>query len=281
MIYLLIYLAMSGVAFAQAPAIDELVAKARAQVVEFQQAFVLVSFDERYVQRADGELSGVLRGEVRTNLTSAYVIARSADGTGWTPFRDVLRVNGYRVHDRDKRLTDLFEKPSPTTAAQARRIMDESSRYNIGTVLRTINIPVLAILFLLPEHDARFAFEDGGTDRVGRETARVITFEERQYPTLVRTNHGLDQPSSGRFWIDPATGRVLKTEHITEGAEIEATIATTYRWDEKLSMMVPARMDEEYRGYFATGRIRGTATYSNYRRFSVATDEQIVKPPGG
>jgi hypothetical protein len=156
--------------------------------------------------------------------------------------------------------------------------MDESSRHNIGTVLRTINIPVLAILFLMPEHTDRFVFEDAGVERVDRVRARVLAFEERQYPTLVRTNYGLDQPSSGRLWIDPDTGRVLKTEHVTDGAEIEATIITTYRWDGKMAMMVPVRMDEEYRGYFTSGRIRGTATYSNYRRFSVATDEQIGEP---
>ena len=284
LIYLVIYLAMSGSASAQASAVEDLVVKARAYVVEFERAFALVSSDERYTQRAEGELSGSRRGEIRTDLQSVYVIARAADGSGWTPFRDVLRVNGYRVHDRDERLADLFLAPSSSNAAQAGRIMDEGARHNIGTVLRTINIPVLAILFLMPEHEGRFVFEDRGTERVGRETARVLAFEERRYPTIVRTNYGLDQPSMGRIWIDPATGRVLKTEHITEGAEIQATITTMYRWDEKLSMMVPARMDEEYRGYFATGRIRGTATYTNYRRFSVATDEQIGepvrKPPG-
>jgi hypothetical protein len=270
---------------AQAPDVDALVAKARAYVVEFESEFALVSSDERYTQRAEGALSGARRGEVRADLTSVYVIARSADGSGWTPFRDVLRVNGYRVHDRDERLAELFLKPSPTTAAQAARIMAESGRHNIGTVLRTINIPVLAILFLMPEHADRFVFEDAGVERIGRVRARVLAFEERRYPTLVRTNYGLDQPSSGRLWIDPDTGRVLKTEHVTDGAEIEATITTTYRWDGKMAMMVPARMDEEYRGHFVTGRIRGTARYSNYRRFTVVTDETIEsplrKPPGG
>jgi hypothetical protein len=280
-----IWLAMSGAAAAQPAPLDEVLARARAYVVEFEREFALVSSEERYAQRADGELSGARRGEVRTDLRSIYIIARSADGSGWTPFRDVLRVNGNRVHDRDERLAELFLSPSPTSSEQASRIMDESARHNIGSVLRTINVPVLAILFLLPDHAERFVFEDAGVERVGRETARVIAYEERRYPTLVRTSYGLDQPSSGRLWIAPATGRVLKTEHVTDGAEIQATITTTYRWDEALSLMVPARMDEEYRGYFASGRIRGTATYSNYRRFSVVTDERISepsrKPPGG
>jgi hypothetical protein len=274
-------LALPGAASAQAPApdLEAVLAKVRAYVVEFEREFALVSSEERYEQRAEGELSGVRRGgEIRTTLTSAYVIARAADGSGWTPFRDVLRVNGARVHDRDERLAELFLKPDPASTTQARRIMEESSRHNIGTVLRTINIPVLAILFLMPEHAERFVFADAGTERVGRDTARVLRYEERRYPTIVRTNYGLDQPSSGRVWIDPETGRVLRTEHVTEGAEIEAHITTTYRWDDRLRMMVPARMEEEYRGYFAGGRIRGTASYSNYRRFSVATDEQIGEP---
>jgi len=258
--------------------VDALVARAQAYAQEFERAFALVSSEERYSQHAKGDLSGNARGRSETTLQSVYVIARAADGSGWTPFRDVVRVDGHPVHNREERLAELFLTPSAADTAQASRIMEESARHNIGVVRRTINIPVLAILFLMPEHADRFVFEDAGTARVGRDTARVVSFEEQRYPTLVRTTFGVDQPSQGRLWIEPETGRILKTEHVTEGAEIHSVVTTTYRWDETLAMMVPARMDEEYRSYFAGGRIRGTATYANYRRFSVTTDERVAEP---
>lgn len=258
---------------------EQVLARARAYAVEYDRQFSLLASDERYVQRAEGELSGLRRGgELRQELFSAYVIARAPDGSGWTPFRDVLRVNGYRVHDRDQRLAELFLKPSPSSAEQATRIMEEGARHNIGTVHRTINIPVLALLFLMPERAAQFEFTDGGTERVGRDVARVIVFREVRYPTVVRNRFGLDQPSSGRIWVEPATGRVVRTEHVTDGLEIRATVRTTYRADEKLGVMVPARMDEEYRSHFAGGRITGTATYENYRRFTVQTEERLGEP---
>ena len=57
------------------------------------------------------------------------------------PFRDVLEVDGREVGDREARLTRLFLQPAPDALTRAREIAAESARYNIGRVVRTVNLP--------------------------------------------------------------------------------------------------------------------------------------------
>ena len=81
-------------------------------------------------------------------------------------------------------------------------------------------------------------------------------------------------------WIEPDTGRLLRAQVKTRDARIgvlpfDQLIAVEFRPDEKLGMLVPYEMKEE----FFAGRFRegtGTARYSNYRRFRTAV--RIVPP---
>ena len=41
---------------------------------------------------------------------------------------------------------------------QAKRIAAESSRYNVGVLRRTINVPVMSLVFLEPDVQPRFRF---------------------------------------------------------------------------------------------------------------------------
>ena len=77
----------------------------------------------------------------------------------------------------------------------------------------------------------------------------TVTFQERRRPTMIRTLEGEDVDVRGTFWIEPATGRVLKSELRTgEGnrRRIRAVITVTYAPNERLLMLVPVSMDETY-----------------------------------
>jgi hypothetical protein len=94
-------------------------------------------------------------------------------------------------------------------------------------------------------------------------------------PTIILANEA-DAPSSGRYWIDADTGRVLKTELVL-GDNGEIRISTWYRPDERLGIWVPAKMTERYdysnRLYDS---IQCEARYTNFRRFE--TGARIVVP---
>jgi hypothetical protein len=92
-------------------------------------------------------------------------------------------------------------------------------------------------------------------------------------PTLIRTPGGVDLPARGRFWIEPATGAVTRSELILNDIQIRATVTVTYRSDADLGFLVPAEMQEEY--VAIRDEIEGRATYGKFRKFQVNVDETI------
>ena len=107
-------------------------------------------------------------------------------------------------------MVNLLREPSPAAFEDARRLMDETTRYSLGRVTRTINIPALAVQLVQPNLRARFVFTRDGEKAVAGRTAWAMAFEERLRPTLVQTTGGADLPMSGRLWIDLATGTVRR-----------------------------------------------------------------------
>ncbi len=257
-----------------------LVAKAAAYADRFQTEFGSVVAEERYEQRVrrgpGGTTSTRNRGPEDTVLVSDFLLVQ-VPGEGWLPFRDVFERDGSKVRDRQDRLAALFLNGADgSTLDQARRIMNESARYNIGSIERNINTPTLVIQFLTPLHRYRFRFTAAGRDDEGT----VIEFKETERPTFIATGGGRDLPVSGRFWMDAATGTVHKTHLDAVDTSVEAHITVTYRRDEALGLWVPARMDERYRSGPSV-QVTGTATYSRFRRFQVTTSEDVGPPADG
>jgi hypothetical protein len=122
---------------------------------------------------------------------------------GWITFRDVLTVNKRPVRDREERLLKLLQSPEASALAQARRIAQESARFNLGQITRTMNVPDMALEYLQPRHGARIRFE----------TLRDDTIDGRRYAMTGET-------------------------------------------------------------------VDAVARYSDFRRFTVSTDEKLTKPPG-
>ncbi len=263
------------------PGLDTLLERASAYLAEYEKTLSSVVAEERYEQIVQYYLSSAAGGRIasfntwtrRRKLVSDYLLVKVQGLTGWQPFRDVLEVDGDPVGDRDTRLSDLFINQAAQAFDQAARIAEESARYNIGGVSRTINVPTLALVFLSSASRYRFDFRiEGGRKIEGIETAG-IGYRERQRPTLIRTTGDNDLEASGVLFIDPDTGRVIQTVLRTDDGSLQSEITVTFRPDGRLGIWVPARMKELYKG--SSERIEGTATYAKFRRFKVETFEII------
>ncbi len=273
----------------QAPvALDVALDRTATYIDSFIEHFGNVVSEERYQQEAvpvirAGQLGG--RGTMATipptqkrTLRSDFLLVKPEGSADWFPFRDVYEVDGSIIRDREGRLAKLFLKDASSVALdRAREIAQESSRYNIGDVMRTINNPVIALAFLERSYQKRFAFTLGKADPSLGATAWAIEYKEVVRPTLIRGDGDSNLPTSGRAWIDVETGRVLKTEFVIESPSITARVTATFRPDQRLGINVPAEMIEEYKPS-AGGRISGKATYGRFRQFAVRTDETIEKP---
>ena len=250
-----------------------IVARAAQYVDTYQRDFALVVSEEKYEQEARYPAPPLSRGRdltSRTVLRSDFLLVRSGEG-GWLPFRDVFERDGVPVRDRDERLAQLFLSDAGSAVEQARKIVDESARYNVGNVDRNINLPTLALIFLTDTYRGRFQFSDRGRDG----GARVVQFREEGRPTYITTTGGRDLPVSGRYWIDEASGRVERTELLASDSAINARIEVTYRPEASAGLWVPARMEELYEQRGDRSEIRGVATYTRFRKFQVSTTEDL------
>jgi hypothetical protein len=169
------------------------------------------------------------------------------------------------------------------------RILEESARYNIGNLQRTVNAPVLALVILDPRNQPRFNFKRvaPGDPHLGHGAATppaslwVVEYHEIEKETLIRTTFNRDLPSRGRFWIDPAGGQVVASELIAEDPLIKGTVDVEYQMETSINLLVPVAMRERYEIRREGSTVDGTATYGRFRQFQVNVDEKlapIVKP---
>jgi hypothetical protein len=281
-------LAAASPATAQEPALATVLDRAAAYVADFHRQLSGVVAEERYVQevKAFAQRPRRLPSPMRSELHSDLLLVRPVGGGEWTEFRDVFEVNGLAVRDRSDRLTRLFLDGSSSARAQIGRILDESSRFNIGEIARNINTPVFALQILERANQGRFRFKRT-SDRVPATLVRessvpgafrtgtevwTVEFQEKRSGTLIRTDKMRDLPSSGRFWIDPYTGRVLMSELVAKNRDVTATVDVSYQSEPLVGFLVPVEMRENYR-YRRGARVEGIAEYGRFRQFQVNVDE--------
>jgi hypothetical protein len=257
------------------PTVEEVVQRAGEYVGRFVDAFSNVIMEEHYVQSISaGVPSGLIRGGGQRDLKADLLLVRVGGEFAWRPFRDVFEVAGRPVRDREERLTKLFLGPRVLALEQAERIAQESSRYNIGAVIRTINTPVHTLLFLQPMLRIRFRFTLEGRDPDAGPNVWTVKYEERARPTLIRGDRDADLPVSGHFWIDLETGQVLRSELVAYTGAGSARLTTRFRVDVVEGIAVPVEMTEEYQ--LQRSRVTATATYSRIRHFGVSTTTDVA-----
>jgi hypothetical protein len=207
-------------------------------------------------------------------LKSDFLLVSASSAEDWVPFRDVFEVDKQPIRDRDQRLARLFLKPSEDSIQQAVRIQEESSRYNLGNMRRTINNPVLGMVILQAGFQPRFHFSLGKMDPKAGPGVWIIDYKEEARPSFIRGRSDLDLFAHGRVWIEAETGRVIKTEVLLEQPTLRARITASFRFDDRFGIAVPYEMQEEYR--FDNGtKVTAVATYDRFRRFDVSTEDTI------
>jgi hypothetical protein len=260
----------------QESSLDRVIERAVVYVESFERDFAAVVAEEQLEQRESTTGPDTVR---RTQ--SDLVLVRVPGREQWLPFRDVFEVNGRVVRERTERLQKLFLGAPERALMDAARITRESSRYNIGSVIRTINVPTFALMLLRPGYLKRFEFRKRGDEMLRDVMAWRVEFVERGRPTVVRTLRGDNVPLEGSLWIDPLSGRVVKTLVKTSGtpdpgqpipppggSQTLMWVVVTYTPSETLGLWVPETMSEWARAV-NLGVVSSTATYVNFRRFEV------------
>jgi len=253
--------------------LKDVLTRAAAYVARFERDLASIIAEERYVQDVVGG-----RTPEHRELTSDLLLLRPAGSSAYVQFRDVFEVDGQSIRPRDERLRRFAANPNAVSAAH---IVEESARYNIGDIERTINVPLLPLTFLLADNQWRFRFTTAKAGDNGAANALpdsphftvtteiwIVEYREVERRTLIRKTDGRDIPARGRFWIEPRSGRVLMSELVAEDRNVHSTIEVSYQSEPLLGLLVPIEMHETYWRTGSRSRIEGTATYGAFRRLS-------------
>jgi hypothetical protein len=250
------------------PALKDVLRRVTAYVEAYGEKASVVVATERYTQ------SSVSRGQSGVNqrvLVADFAIVKAEANHTWIGFRDVIEVDGRRLADRENRLIEVLTSSSGSID-EARRISDESSRFNIGGLLRNFNVPTTVLFFFTHDKVDRFKFSRKGEEHGVWE----IQFREVDRPTLIHTPKGVSVPSEGTIWVNPVDGTVLRTR-LRVALPYDGSFGSFAEMDvrfqpvDHMAMWLPDRMDESYldmRG--RTTHTTGHAEYSNYRRFETS-----------
>jgi hypothetical protein len=252
--------------------VKDVIKRVERYVAAYGETASIVVCTERYDQAASGSGSA----EATRTLVSDFALVHADAIRGWLGFRDVIAVDGHRVTDRDDRLARVL-MGSQGRYDEARRLSDESARYNIGAIQRNFNVPTAALFFFTPDNHDRFKFT---ARTVAADGTWEIAFRETDRPTLIRTPDGLSVPSSGTLWVEPQSGTIVRTRLYVEtlagrgdrAQHGRGHVEVVYRKVDDLNMWLPATMDELFEVSLKEvfDRVSGHAEYSNYRRFTTS-----------
>lgn len=283
---LLLAVVCQSAARAQTPPLETVLLRAAEYVAAYQKGLRGIVAEETYQQNLTSTRAGGIGGRGRMNregrqLKSDLLLVKLPSEERWLQFRDVFEVDRKPVRDRDERLYKLFVDARPEAQRQAEAIQAESSRYNLGPIMRTINIPMLALYIFDRNIHSGVVYNFGEAGNVKRfadlapaESISLVEFRETTRDTLVKGDKGREVPSRGRAWIDITSGRVLQTELICQDIAIRAQITVTYQQQPGIAVLVPQEMREVYTLVQNDTRIDGRARYGRFRQFTVTTTEK-------
>ena len=207
------------------------------------------------------------------NIVSEVAFISLPGDAGWLGFRRVLKVNGKDIKDAGPPLHVLLTDGAKDDYDQARLLLSASASANLGPP-RTTNLPNLPLELLHPRNRHRLHQRIDGDreDSWHRHNAAGGrgALDADDHPAARRRRHA--EPVTA--WVETKTGRLIRAQVRTSDARIgvlpfDNMIWVDFRADEKLDLLVPYEMKEE----FFAGRFRegtGTARYMNYRQFRTA-----------
>jgi hypothetical protein len=259
------------------PTLKVLLARLAEQVSQFKAAFSLTVGVEHYDQS-----QRTVDGGTRTRHLVSDVFFYRPEPTGPAmTVRTVRRMDGQTIETSGGRIAEALALPASRRIAQLRALADTGASYNLGNLQRNFNEPTVALTFAATDFQPRFKFALDGTDDVNGELLQRVKFSEVDRPTIIRdARSGANIPASGRLWASNE-GVIRQTElHLEARRGTLVNIRVSYGIDQRLGVMVPVSMDEEYRYGDRSNQqlvfITGHAVYADYRRFE--TSGRIVMP---
>ena len=259
----------------QAPSVDELVTAAASYVAVYAAKVSGVTLDEALMLT---ENSMTTRGTVPQRVSSDLILLNL--GGEILGMRDVYAVDTRAVRPKETRIARVLAEPTPATWQTAQQYAREHAVYLRANVVLWFSDPALVLRCLKPQHRTRLTFKLEGSKRMNGAQVYGLGFKETDKDPSASILQMPDNPlASGRFWVEPGTGRIHQTEFWPQSATDTARVQVQYASDEKLGVLLPRSASHTFEtrergtGISGTGgggnstrlNFESTATYSNPR----------------
>jgi len=230
-------------------------------VEDYEQRLGAIIGDEEYTQRVFNSRRMTRRRQLRSEFA---LVRLPTDDQRWIGMRDVLEVDGRPVSNRAEQILALLKLPFGAARDQWRALEEESARFNIGTIRRTLNVPTFVLLFVRGDNQHRFQFDTPRLDG----SQFVVEYRELDRPTFIRDEQGGDEPARGWLRVEPGSGAITATrlEVGLARTDVHARIDVRFARDPKLQLWLPAEMRDRYSAP-SDERVEGQALYRNFKRF--------------
>jgi hypothetical protein len=272
---------LSALGASRPPSDRDVLTRAAAAAIRFGTELQGVVARERYVQtirstRGRPPDDDMAPPTAERRLLSSLLLVHDPE-TPWQLHRDVVAVDEQPIVDRADRLVRLFADPSADRRAQLAAITDESARYNLGPIVRNINIPTFPLIVVHPSRRDRFRFKDRGIATHEGLAVRVFDVDERDGMATIHGTPGYRVDLRGTLVVDADTGELVEASLAPKMHRLEARLRVWFGRVEGMPIRVPVRLRESYWRVGDDTYTAGEATYDDFRRYVTDVGLPVVK----
>jgi hypothetical protein len=272
---------------AQKVSLPDVLKAAAAYIAQYSDRLQAVSAEEDYLQL---EVSG---GQMRATRRLISDVAFVGIGAGRViNYRDVFSMDGNVLRERDGRLLKLFQSTSADALVQAQQITHDGARRHISPNMQLFDEILAPLAVLRTEHQGQVRFKlDGVKTTDGVQVATLRFNEATPLPHVI--NSPIDEPASGKIFVEVATGTVRRTELAIADRHTNLRATVIFAPDATLGMWLPAslavqsdittagggdRNPKTSAPYGVHEALEGQAKYSKYQQAPVSFKVRVLSP---
>jgi hypothetical protein len=226
---------------AQKPALDDLLARAAEYHDSLTTRASGATLDEHYI------FTQVTAGRMHTPMHfRSDVVLLNVNGRV-IGLRDPYALDNVPLRERKPRIVELLREPTLSGWDRAQKHAAESHFRFISDIVIALNDPAVALRFISREMQPKLTWKFEGMKKLdGVELASVGFRETGTRQTRYSLETRGNAAASGRFFIDPSTGSIRKTE-LWVNSDTEAVVTTvTYSEHKPLDLWLPQKMMQNF-----------------------------------